>query len=102
MYGLIGKIVALPGHRDTLASILVEAVGDMPGCLSYVVAHDAHDENALWISEVWASAERHQASLSLPAVQQAIQKGRPLMQGFGERVVTTPVGGYGLKLAHEG
>lgn len=96
MYGLIGKIVTTEGGRDELAAILLDVVAGMPGCLSYVVAKDVEDENALWITEVWDSETSHQESLSLPSVQEAIRKGRPLIAGFGERVVTTPLGGQGL------
>ena len=31
----------------------------MPGCLSYVVAKDPADENAIWITEVWDSQASH-------------------------------------------
>lgn len=96
MYGLIGKMIAVPGRREELASIMIDGVGGMPGCLSYVVALDTEDENALWITEVWQSEEHHAASLSLPSVQQAIARGRPLIAGFGERTVTAPLGGHGL------
>jgi quinol monooxygenase YgiN len=96
MYGLIGKITATPGQRDALAAILLEGTGAMPGCLSYVVATDPAESDALWVTEVWESAERHRASLTLPAVQAAIAKGRPLIAGFSNRVETTPLGGYGL------
>jgi len=96
MYGLIGKMIAVAGQRDTLLTILFDSVGDMPGCLSYIIAKDPADENALWITEVWDSQTSHQASLSLPAVQQAIAQARPLIAGFGEHIVTEPVGGYGL------
>lgn len=96
MYGLIGKMLAQPGQRDALAAILLESTGDMPGCLSYVIAQDATDENALRVTEVWTDRESHQKSLQLPAVQQAIAKARPLIAGFGERFETTPLGGHGL------
>lgn len=96
MYGLIGKIVATEGDRDQLAAILLEGIAGMPGCLSYVVAQDGTDENALWVTEVWDSEASHRASLSLPSVQAAIEKGRPLIAGFGERFVTTPLGGQGI------
>jgi quinol monooxygenase YgiN len=96
MYGLIGKMKVVPGQRDALAAILLEGLRDMPGCLSYVVAHDPADADALWITEVWDSQASHQASLSLAAVQQAISRGRPLIAGFGERFETVPVGGHGL------
>jgi quinol monooxygenase YgiN len=96
MYGLIGKIIAVDGARDELATILLEGIGGMPGCLSYVVAHDSEDGNALWVTEVWHSEASHRASLSLPSVQGAIEKGRPLIAGFGERFITAPLGGQGL------
>lgn len=96
MYGLIGRIKAAPGQRDALAAILLEGTADMPGCLSYVIAHDPGDADALWITEVWQSREHHTASLALPAVQQAIARGRPLIAGFGERFETQPLGGHGL------
>lgn len=97
MYGLIGKMTAAPGQRDLLIAILLEGVSGMPGCLSYVVAQDPADENAIWITEVWDSKASHDASLSLPTVREAIAKGRPMIAGFGESVVTTPVGGHGLE-----
>lgn len=96
MYGLIGKITAVPGQRDALTAILLEGTVGMPGCLSYIVATDPADENALWVTEVWTDKASHDASLSLPSVRQAIARGRPLIAGFGESFVTTPVGGQGL------
>ena len=98
MYGLIGKMIAAPGKRDQLISILLEGVAAMPGCLSYIVAKDTGDANAIWITEAWDSKASHEASLSLPSVKEAIAKGRPLIAGFSDRVVTTPVGGTGLAL----
>ena len=97
MYGLIGKLNAVPAQRDALIGILLEASQDMPGCLSYIVAKDAKDENAIWVTEVWKDEASHKASLALPQVQQAIAKGRPIIAGFGERFVTEPLGGVGLK-----
>jgi len=96
MYGLIGKMHAVPGARDELIDILLAGVSGMPGCLSYVVAQDLSDAGAIWVTEVWASEDDHRASLSLPSVQDAIARGRPLIAGFGERFVTRPVGGSGL------
>jgi quinol monooxygenase YgiN len=97
MYGLIGKFDAVPGQRDALAAILLDGTQAMPGCLSYVIAHDPADGNALWITEVWDSQASHKASLSLPAVQAAIAKGRPMIAGFSSRVETVPIGGHGIE-----
>jgi quinol monooxygenase YgiN len=95
MYGLIGQMKAAPGKRDELAAILAEGTGGMPGCLSYIVAKDAADADALWITEVWTDKEAHAASLKLLAVQAAITKARPIIAGFGHRFETIPVGGVG-------
>jgi len=97
MYGLIGKMTAVPGQRDALAAILLDGTQAMPGCLSYVIARDPADDNALWVTEVWDSQASHKASLSLPSVQAAIAKGRPLIAGFSNRVETVPIGGYGIE-----
>lgn len=96
MYGLIGKMLAAPGQRDALIEILLQGTTGMPGCRSYIVAADPGDANAIWITEVWDDEASHKGSLSLPAVQAAISKARPIIAGFGERFVTTPVGGVGL------
>lgn len=101
MYGLIGKMTAVPGQRDALIAILLEGVSGMPGCLSYVVATDPTDGNAIWITEVWDTEASHAASLELPTVQRAIARGRPLIAGLGPHVVTEPVGGHGLPPAGE-
>ena len=99
MFGLIGSMTAAPGQRDALVAILLEAVGGMPGCLSYIVAIDPADANAIWITEVWDSKESHAASLTLPSVRAAIDRARPLIAGFGQHTMTTPVGGHGLPKA---
>jgi quinol monooxygenase YgiN len=96
MYGLIGKVSVVPGQRDALAGLLLEASRAMPGCLSYVIASDPADSDALWITEVWDSQASHQGSLSVPAVQAAIAKGRAMIAGFSNRVETVPIGGHGL------
>ncbi|WP_205412253.1 putative quinol monooxygenase [Sphingomonas crusticola] len=96
MYGLIGRMKATPGKRAELAAILLEGTGAMPGCLSYIVAEDTADADALWITEVWDSQQSHGDSLKLPAVQAAIAKGRPLIAGFDSRSETVPLGGAGL------
>ena len=96
MYGLIGRMTATPGQRDALTAILLEGLGRMPGCLSYVVAHDPADGDAIWVTEVWTDEASHRASLQVPEVREAIRKGMPLIATFGDAQVTRPVGGVGL------
>jgi len=89
-------MITAPGQRGAVAAILAESTADMPGCRSYIIATDPSDENAIWITEVWDNEASHKASLSLPAVKNAIARARPMIAGFGERFVTTPIGGHGL------
>ena len=65
----------------------------MPGCLSYIVAKDPTDADAIWITEVWDSEASHKASLSMPSVRKAIERAKPIIAGFGEHFVTEPIGG---------
>lgn len=97
LYGLIGRIRAMPGQRDALIDILIVSGSGMPGCLSYVVARDPSDPDAIWVTEVWESRASHQASLSLPAVKDAIARGRALIAGFDQRIETEPAGGHGIR-----
>jgi quinol monooxygenase YgiN len=96
MFGLIGKMRATSGKRDELVEILLEGTGSMPGCLSYIVAADPANADAIWITEVWTDEESHKASLSLPEVQAAIATARPIIAGFDSQTRTTPLGGVGL------
>ena len=90
-YGLLGQMIAAPGKRAELAAILAEGTGEMPGNIAYLVGEDSANADAIWIVELWESKEAHAASLKLPAVQEAIRKGRPLIAGFGTRAEFKPV-----------
>ena len=90
-YGLIGWMDAAPGRRDELAAILAEGTGAMPGCRLYHIAADAALPDRLWIAESWDSREAHAASLKLPAVGEAIRRGRPLIAGMARVAETLPV-----------
>lgn len=97
MFGMLGRMKAVPGQRDALLAILLDSSAAMPGCLSYIVAKDLADPDAIWITEAWESKESHDASLKLPQVQAAIAKARPLIAGFDSSARTQPVGGIGLQ-----
>ena len=99
MYGLIAKVTAVIGKRDELIKILKEGTRSMPGCRSYILAKDAVDENAVWVTEIWDAAASHDASLTLPAVKDSIARAKPLIAGFEKIAVTTPVGGVGFPSA---
>lgn len=90
-FGMIGKIKAQPGKRAELIAILTSGTGTMPGCRAYLIAEDVKDADAIWITEIWDDASSHKASLQLPAVRDAIAKGRPLIAGFELSAETRPV-----------
>ncbi|HEX4848360.1 MAG TPA: putative quinol monooxygenase [Novosphingobium sp.] len=91
LYGLIGQMKAVPGKRDELIGYLQAGTRTMPGNLAYLIAKDAADADSIWITEVWKDQASHQASLTLPGVQAAIAKARPILAGFGTRVETIPM-----------
>lgn len=91
MYGLIVRLTVQDGKRNEMIDVLRQSADNMPGCVSYVVAKDATDEQSIWVTEVWDSEESHAASLSLPAVRNAIPLGRQLVTAFDRVAVTTPV-----------
>ncbi len=96
MYGIIGQLKSTAGSRDDLIEILLNGTKDMPGCKLYTISADTADDISIWITEVWETEAAHQASLQLPSVQAAIAAGRPLIAGFGDRHIVSPVGGVGL------
>lgn len=99
MWGMIAKVTTVAGKRDEMIGVLKESAAEMPGCLIYVVAKDSADENVLWVTEVWDSKESHDASLALPAVQNAMSRGKALIANFERIAVTAPVWGVGLPAA---
>lgn len=96
MYGLVGSFTAHPGKRDELIACMTSDVGELPGCISFVVAIDPADDNLIWITEVWDSEASHKASLDIPGVKASIQRAMPLIAAFGQHTVTKPVAGIGL------
>ena len=95
MYGLIAKVTVVSGRRGELAEILADCSGQMPGCLSYVIAEDLADENVLWVTELWDSEASHRACVTLPSVQKAITAARPIIAGFERIATTNPIKGIG-------
>jgi quinol monooxygenase YgiN len=76
-----------------MIGILKGSAADMPGRLSYIVAKDSADENAIWVTEVWDSIASHNASLSFPAVKNAIPRAKGIVSNFEKIAVTIPAWG---------
>ena len=98
-FGLFGKFTAVPGQRDALAERLLAAaamVADAPGCELYLVHISPDDEDAVWVSEVWASEADHKASLRVQGAAEFIKATMPLIAEISDQVRTVPLGGKGL------
>ena len=99
-YGLHNRLTAVPGKRDELASILLEAsrlVAKSKGCQIYVVSRDPSDPDSVCITEVWDSREDHDDSLRNDLVRQLIGKAMPLLAGMPEKGQQLEVlGGLGV------
>jgi quinol monooxygenase YgiN len=97
-YGYIGSMKTKPGRRAEVVAILVSGADGLrqAGCDLYVVGVSNDDDVTIWVSETWQSAERHSASLHLPAAKEAIAKAMPLLTGEFTRQELTVVGGLGV------
>jgi quinol monooxygenase YgiN len=85
----VGTLGVKPGHRDEVVAILTRPSTDLQGagCLSYEVGVSGEHPDTVFVSELWVSAEAHQASLQLASVRAAITEAMPLLSGAmgGER-----------------
>ena len=96
MYGLITRLTAHPGRRDDLAFCLLDPGVKRPCCHSYVVAHDAVDPDALWVTEVWFNKATHTAWSAHIHETAELRPALGLIAVFGETTYTRPIGGVGL------
>lgn len=79
----IGTLGSVPGKRDELVEILTRRSDELAkaGCVLYEVGVNDDEPDTVFVAELWASPEAHQASLQLPSVQAAIGEARPLLSG---------------------
>jgi len=97
-FAMYGKLIAHPGKRDELAGILLEAadmLSDNADCELYIVNVSDNDPNAVWVTELWSSAEAHAASLQGADTSELLQRGRKMIAG-AEPLKLQPLGGKGL------
>ena len=92
MYGLIVKLTSAAGRRsDLIAMMGGENSHTVAGCLSFIVAADAVEADVLWITEVWASKESHEASLAAPPAKENFADADTLIAGYEKIATTKPV-----------
>jgi quinol monooxygenase YgiN len=104
VYGYIASMRTRPDKRDEVVDLLLEGLDGPPaaGCLSYVVSTCADDADRIWVTEVWESAEHHDASLQQPETRSAVAAVMPLLTGEFTRQESHVVGGLGLGAVAEG
>jgi quinol monooxygenase YgiN len=91
-YGLMGKLTAVPGEREMLLAILLEAAAAMeqePTCETYRVNVSLDDESIV-VYEVWESVEAHHQSLSLDTTQTLIGRAKPILANIERLAVFEP------------
>ena len=49
------------------------------GCEMYIVGHSDSDVNAVFITEIWATKENHEASLAVEGVRELIAEAMPIL-----------------------
>lgn len=99
MYGLTGKLTAVPGKGDELVAAMLKAadlVADAPGCEMYLVSTSPDHADTVWITELWRSEGDHDASLHIDGVGELIAQVRPILAGPPEGTRLHPVGGKGM------
>lgn len=82
----VGTLGVVAGKGDELVRHLTrrsDALRDV-GCLAYEVGINDEKPDTVFVLELWQNQAAHQASLSLPQVQESIAAARPLLSGdFG-------------------
>ncbi|MDQ0662764.1 quinol monooxygenase YgiN [Arthrobacter ulcerisalmonis] len=79
----VGVLGTKHGQRDALVAILLRPKPGMKeaGCLLYEVGINDDMPDKVFVSELWESAEAHQASLQLDSTRAAIAEAMPLLSG---------------------
>ncbi|MET3721733.1 putative quinol monooxygenase [Arthrobacter sp. UYEF21] len=79
----VGSLGTKPGQQDDLVQLLLRPMAGLEaaGCLRYEVGVNPDVPDTVFVSELWQSAEAHQASLQLDSVRAAIAEAMPLLSG---------------------
>jgi quinol monooxygenase YgiN len=93
------RMVALPGQGAALADGLLRVAESMrgaPGCQLYVVNRTPDEDDAVWVTEVWADEAASEAALSRDLGEAGIGSVLELLAGPPEFIELAPLGGPGL------
>ncbi|MCW0212687.1 MAG: antibiotic biosynthesis monooxygenase [Pseudonocardia sp.] len=93
------RMVAVPGSGDELAENLLKVAEGMrgaPGCELYIVNRTPDEEDAVWVTEVWADEASSEDALNRDLGEAGLGSVLPLLAGPPEFIELAPVGGPGL------
>ncbi|OCA90374.1 antibiotic biosynthesis monooxygenase [Bacillus sp. FJAT-27225] len=98
-FSLFNKFMVQEGEKEKMVDILLEAGESMKNldeCEIYLVNISENEPSSVYVYEVWANEDAHQASLSLEATQTLISRAKPIITGM-ERISTLITkGGKGI------
>lgn len=98
-FSLFNKFMVQEGEKEKMVDILLEAAESMKSldeCEVYLVNISENEPSSVYVYEVWANEDAHQASLSLEATQTLISRAKPIITGM-ERISTLITkGGKGI------
>lgn len=82
-FATVGTLETQPGQRDAVIAILTRPNPDLrtAGCLYYEVGIHHEEPDTVFVTELWESAEAHEAALQLPSVRAAIAEAMPMLTG---------------------
>jgi quinol monooxygenase YgiN len=93
------RMIATPGGGAALAEGMLriaEGMRSAPGCELYIVNRTPDEEDAVWVTEVWADEAASDAALERDLGEAGLGAVLPLLAGPPEYIELTPVGGPGL------
>ncbi|WNS78851.1 putative quinol monooxygenase [Domibacillus sp. DTU_2020_1001157_1_SI_ALB_TIR_016] len=98
-FSLFNKFMVQEGEKEKMVDILLEAAESLKNldeCEIYLVNISENEPSSVYVYEVWANEDAHQASLSLEATQTLISRAKPIITGM-ERISTLITkGGKGI------
>lgn len=98
-FSLFNKFTVQDGEKEKMVNYLLEAAESMKNldeCEIYLVNISKNEPSSVYVYEVWANEDAHQASLNLEATQTLISRAKPIITGI-ERISTLITkGGKGI------
>ena len=100
-FSLLNKFMVQEDQKEKLVEILLEAaesMKDLDECEIYLVNISENESGSVYVYEVWANEDAHQASLGLEATKTLISRAKPIITGM-ERISTFITrGGKGISV----